>query len=180
RADQLGGNHSMTGGLMHSTKRMLFTGVALLTLGVPLLQAIERKVLPSFQVVGPAGGAVSSLQLSQQPKWLIIYATTGCPACDRLLTAIQSWQSTQIRSRTVLLVGGDPALIPAYISQRQANDPAPLSAFSDVQGQAWQALSLSSSPAVIGIQAGKIEWSIGGVLNDPSALESAIKAWVDY
>jgi hypothetical protein len=165
---------------MHATKRMLFAGVALLMLGVPLLQAIERKILPSFQVVASAGGAVTSQQLSQQPKWLIIYATTGCPSCDRLLTAIQSWQSPQIQSRTVLLVGGDSALIPAYLSQHQANDPAPLTAFSDAQGQAWQALSLSSSPVVIGIQAGKIEWSIGGVLNDPSALESAIKAWVDY
>jgi hypothetical protein len=144
------------------------------------LRAIERKPLPGFQVLAPNGGAVTSQQLSQQPKWLIIYGTTACPACDRLLDAIKSWQSPQIQSRTVVLVGGDPNLIPTYLAQRRANDPAPLASFSDAQGLAWQALSLSSSPVVIGIQAGKIEWSIGGVLNDPGALESAIKAWVDY
>jgi hypothetical protein len=165
---------------MHWTKRTLFASMALLTLGGSITRAIERKPLPGFQVLASNGGAVTSQQLSQQPKWLIVYVTTGCPACDRLLDAIKAWQSPQLQVRTVLLVGGDPKVVPTYLSQRQASDPQLPSAFSDAQGQAWQALSLLSSPVVIGVQAGRIEWSISGVLNDPSALESAIKAWVDY
>jgi hypothetical protein len=166
--------------IVHRSRRASLLAALVAAAGLSVsIQAIERKPLPGFQVFA-SNGAVTSQQLSQQPKWLIIYGTTGCPACDRLLDAVKSWQSPQIQSRAVLLVGGDPKLIPAYLSQRQANDPQPLSSFSDAQGQAWQALSLSSSPVVIGIQAGRIEWSIGGVLNDPSALESAIKAWVDY
>jgi hypothetical protein len=166
---------------VHPSRRASLVAALVAAAGLIVpVHAIERKQLPGFQVAASNGGAVTSQQLSQQPKWLLIYGTTLCPACDRLLDAIESWQSPQIQSRTVVLVGGDPTLIPAYLSQRQANNPAPLSSFSDAQGQAWQALSLSSSPVVIGIQAGQIEWSIGGVLNDPSALESVIKAWVNY
>ena len=43
-----------------------------------------------------------------------------------------------------------------------------------------RALDLRGTPVLIGVERGEINWTIGGVLNDPGALESVVRKWVEY
>jgi hypothetical protein len=45
--------------------------------------------------------------------------------------------------------------------------------------EGWSALRLTGTPVLVGVKQGMIQWAISGVLNDPAALESAVKTWVD-
>jgi hypothetical protein len=153
---------------------------ATLSLWTSTAGAIERKPLPVFEVFTPEGSAAESRQLSQEPQWLIIYTTADCASCDRLLDALEHWQSPQLLARTVVIVGGHPSVVGPYLQRRRDASAVAISFYSDAQGQAWQTLALTGIPVLLGVRAGQLEWSLSGVLNDPSALESVVRKWVEY
>ena len=144
------------------------------------VHASERKPLPAFPVLDAEGRAVVSRDLSVDAQWLIVYATPGCPACDRLLDALSAGQSPVAVSRTIVIVSGEAAAAAAYASARREAAPAMHVYVDQQQGQAGAALGLANGPAVVGIRRGQIEWALTGVLNDPSAVEPAMRAWVEY
>jgi hypothetical protein len=140
-------------------------------------QAIERKPLPPFQLRALDGGAVASDQLhTGQSQWLILYVTSECAACDRLIAALPAWQPN-VLANTVIVVGGNADAARAYAQSRARQEPS-LRVFVDADARVPQALAIAGAPVLVGVRAGQIEWSIAGVLNDPSALEPIVKNWL--
>lgn len=152
----------------------------LLIVATASLAAYERRPLPAFAVTSPAGVALPGTTLSTQPRWVLMYVSPGCRSCDRLLQSLKDWQSPQITSRTVVIVRGTSLEAAAYIAEHLPPESGAVAWYADEGSQAWQALGLKSTPALIGVERGEIDWTIGGVLNDPKALELVIRKWVEY
>jgi hypothetical protein len=54
--------------------------------------ADEQNALPAFDLVSPAGAVVASSALSNEAHWVLIYVSTACGSCDRLLAALERWR----------------------------------------------------------------------------------------
>ncbi|MEO6666093.1 MAG: hypothetical protein ABIO65_04880 [Nitrospiria bacterium] len=140
-------------------------------------RAIEQTALPPVTVRSPEGLDVPVTGLSRDERWLILYLAPDCHSCDRLLEALNAWQG-RLYERVVLLVAGDPAPARAYLGTRLPVDTALISWYADPDGTVREALRLQGAPALFGIRRGQIEWTISGVLNDPSTLEPVIRSWL--
>ncbi len=151
--------------------------VLLATTGVG---AREQRPLPAFAVVAADGGSRASAALSSQPRWVLLYVSPGCRSCDRLLQALKDWQSPQLTARTVVVVRGPAAAAAAYIAARMPQEAAGVAWYADASNGAAQALDMTGAPVLIGVERGEIKWTISGVLNDPTSLESVVRTWVEY
>lgn len=140
----------------------------------------ERRPLPAFTITSPSGAAVTSAALSGQERWVLLYVSPDCRSCDRLLASLKDWQSPQLTSRTVVIVREPATGAAAYIAERLPAEVAAIAWYADERSEAWQALNLKGTPVLIGVERGEIDWTISGVLNDPKALESVVRRWVEY
>ena len=140
--------------------------------------ADEKRPLPAFQVTTLEGAAVQSPQVGPAGQWLLIYVTPTSAASIRLLAGMKQWETPELSLRTVVIVGAPVADAVAFTGERGTEFPAGRW-FADPQGAAWQALRLSGTPYILGMKDGQIVWSLAGVLNDPKALESVIRTWVE-
>ena len=160
--------------------RVWICRVLLLIVATAGVAGAERRPLPAFTVTSPAGAAVASAALSGQERWVLIYVSPDCRSCNRLLASLKEWQSPQLTSRTVVIVRGPSAAAAAYVTEQLPAEVAAIARYADEGDAAWQALSLKGTPVLIGVERGEIDWTIGGVLNDPKALESVVRKWVEY
>jgi hypothetical protein len=151
---------------------------AAIALAAPALHAIERRPLPAFTLTAADGSAVASTQLVTNAHWLIVYVAPDCAACDGLLASLKTWQSANLVDRTVVIVGADAMSAQTYMQKSLPAEVGGIRWFADEGRQAWDALKLKGTPVLIGVNAGRIEWAISGVLNDPSALQSVVTSWV--
>ena len=140
--------------------------------------AIERRPLPTFQVAAFDGPMVASPQLAVDGQWLIVYVAPGCTSCNRLLAALKAWQTPGLLARTVIVVGGTTDGANAYLATALPPEVSAIRKYADPFASAWTSLHLTGTPVIIGVKDGTIWWSISGVLNDPRALESAVRTWV--
>jgi hypothetical protein len=107
---------------------------------------------------------------------------------ERLVEALKQWQTPEMVRRTVVLVDGRSPESAGWI-RRSFGDPehSGWRVCLDLQGQARKALAIAGAPTLIGITAATedaaamptISWSIAGVLNSPSSLESAVRTWTE-
>jgi hypothetical protein len=157
----------------------LAVAVALGALGhASLACAAEKGPLPAFQVLTLDGTAVPSAQAGPAGQWLLIYVTPTSAASARLLGAMKQWESADLDARTVVIVGASVDKSAAHAQQHAADYPA-VRWLVDPDGTAWKALRLTGTPYILGVRDGQIVWSLAGVLNDPRALESVIRSWVE-
>lgn len=152
---------------------------AALWLAVSIPASARQRELPVFQVEGRDGQIVSSDQLASDVQWLMVYMSPACAACDRLTELLAASQSPAAAERTVVIVGGAPAAARAHAASRR-EIAATMRIYADLSMQAARALSLAGSPSIVAIRGGRIEWTLTGVLNDPDALASVIRTWVEY
>ena len=140
--------------------------------------AAEKRPLPPFDVTTPTGATVGAASLGPPGQWLIVYVAPNSAPSARLVKALQSWQSPALAERTVVVIGGTLAGARRFIDQ-QAGAASSLRWVTDPSSVAWRALRLSGTPTLVGVKDGRIEWVLAGVLNDPKALESAVRSWVE-
>lgn len=138
-------------------------------------QALDQGALPAFDLVSPAGASIPSSALSQEAHWLLIYVSTTCGSCDRLLTALEQWRPTLPQGRIVLVIRGPRDDAQTYATRHA--DAAGLPWYADADQQASRALGLQHEPALVAVENGRVAWVVTGVLNDPSAVEPVIRNW---
>ena len=92
---------------------------------------------------------------------------------------MEEWNSAPLNAATVVMVRGDHAAVSAYATERLPAAVVGTRWFADATGAGREALQLTGSPVIIGMQDQQIKWAIAGVLNDPAALESALRTWVE-
>jgi hypothetical protein len=139
----------------------------------------RRQPLPEFTVVAAAGGEVASGALTHETRYLLVYVVPGCKPCESLVHALGKWQSPDLIARTVLIVQGPAADAQTFLSQRLAPELAAMPWYADPERKAAVALGLTGAPVLVGVRDGRIEWTLGGVLNNPAALESVVRTWVE-
>jgi hypothetical protein len=154
------------------------TAAALVAAAVTVA-AIEQRPMPAFEVVNAAGAVTPSAGMAQAGKWILVYVTPECRSCQRLFTAMEEWNSGPLNAATVVLVQGDHAAVRAYAAERLPAALVGARWYADVDGAARRALALTGSPVIIGMRDQQITWALAGVLNDPAALESALRTWVE-
>jgi hypothetical protein len=141
--------------------------------------AAAEPPLPSFTVQAATDlRPVVSAELSTEPRWLIVYVTPSCDPCQRLLRALRDWQSPALLTRTVVIVGA-AAPEGQRLAAGSAGGIPGVPWFVDADRQASRALRLDNAPALVAVERGTLKWIISGVLNDPSVLESTVRAWVE-
>ena len=138
-------------------------------------QALDQSALPAFTLVSPAGGAVASSEISTEARWLLIYVSTACGSCDRLLSALEQWRPTLPQGRIVVVIRGARADAQDYATRHA--DAAGFPWYADEDEKAARALGLQHEPALIAVENGRVAWLVTGVLNDPSAVEPVIRNW---
>lgn len=142
--------------------------------------ARSERPLPTFQVMAADGTSTSSAQLSPESQWLLVYLNPASSTSRRLLQAMKEWEAPQLVSRTVLIVGGKATEARAFIGQSLPEELRGMRWYADSDRGAWQALNLKGAPVLIGVTNGQTEWSLSGVLADPSALKSVVLTWIRY
>ena len=140
----------------------------------------SERPLPAFQVLAADGTSTSSAQLSPESQWLLVYLNPGSSTSRRLLQAMKEWEAPQLVGRTVLIVRGKASEAQAFIEQSLPEELRGMRWYADSDRGAWQALNLTGAPVLIGVTNGRTEWSLSGVLADPSALKSVVLTWVRY
>jgi hypothetical protein len=149
--------------------------VSLLSVSASSARAAGQDALPAFTLVSPAGAAVASGAISNEAHWLLIYVSTECGSCDRLLSALEQWRPTLPQGRIVLVIRGPREGAQGYATRHA--DAAGLAWYADPDQQAARALGLQHEPALVAIESGHVAWIVTGVLNDPSAVEPIIRNW---
>jgi hypothetical protein len=152
---------------------MLLCGVA--ALAMPLLAA--GRPLPAFDLVSASGAAVPSSRFATADRWLVVSVAPECGSCDRLLAALAERRATVAADRIAIVIAGDLNAARHYADQR-AIAASGFAWYADASGAAARALGAQRVPALAGIGGGELAWSIGGVLNQPSAIERAIRGWI--
>jgi len=159
------------------------TAIGTLTLVVGLLgagaRAAEDGPLPAFRVLGPDGAPIASRQLTAESRWVMLYIAPGCAPCDDLLRATGTWQLQPRPGRIVVLIRGTVTDAAAYVEKNPARKVATVTWFADAGDEAWQALELTGTPVLIGVQDGEMKWTIAGVLNDPKMVDSVVRTWLE-
>ena len=159
--------------------RLAVATVIAVALGLAaLVSTAEKRPLPAFQVATLDGMAVDSPQVGPAGQWLLIYVTPTSAASARLLSGMKQWETPELDARTVVVIGAPVADAARFVSARAAEFPS-VRWLADPQSAAWQALRLTGTPYILGVKDGQIAWSLAGVLNDPKALESVIRSWVE-
>jgi hypothetical protein len=147
--------------------------------GVDRAVADDRRPLPAFTLLSPAGVAVPSSQFAAPARPLLVFVGPDCRACDRLIAALVEWQHTLPPNRLVLVVGADADRARAYAEERGLGDTGGIPWYADPQQTGALALGLQRAPALVAVDSGRVEWIISGVLNEPSALESIVRNWMN-
>lgn len=167
---------------MHMSKRW-FSVAAAVTIVVAsaagLAAQVESRPLPSFSVAAPDGREVSSSSLTGETQWVLVYVRPGAVATTRLLEALAAWQlAAEHVTRIVLIVEGPADKAAEYLAGAWKPESGTLTWYADADGQAARALGLTGAPALKGVRAGAVAWSLEGVLNDPAAYEPTLKTWI--
>jgi hypothetical protein len=136
--------------------------------------------MPSFTVTRPDGALVDSTQLTAETQYVLLYVRADCQPCDRLLALISSAKSPQFTSRVVVIVSGETAAGARYVGRQIPAEAGPVTWYADADGGAYSALRLTGTPVLIGVKGGQLMWSVSGVLNDATTVESAVRTWVTY
>lgn len=142
--------------------------------------AADRRPLPAFSVVTPAGAPVASSQVSGTGRWLLIYVKPHCVPCDRLLTALDTWGVLQQAgaARVVVVVADSPESLEARVRPLMPTSGQAVQLYADAAGQAAAALGVTRAPVLVGVEDGLVDWTVAGVLNDPKTVETVVRQWL--
>jgi hypothetical protein len=144
---------------------------------VARVSAVTR-ALPAFSVRSSTGTVVQSSQLSTEHQWLVVFVSPGCVPCNRFLARLGDPQIPTLADRVIVLVETEPVAAGRYITPLMVNGLGGSPWYVDSDGSALTALLLKRTPAVIGVRDLQVEWTVDGVLNDPSGLEQIARAWL--
>jgi hypothetical protein len=149
--------------------------VAAVVVASAAVHGSEQRPFPAFEAVSLEGTAVPSASIVRAGRWLLVYVTPDSPASLRLLRAMAAWNLPA--ARQVVVVGAAAGDASAWRASLGPDAPQ-VRWVADPQRSAWQALRITGTPGVFGLEAGQLKWELAGVLNDPGAVEPAVREWL--
>ena len=152
----------------------LFTITAVAGLLAPAPAGAADRPLPDFAVTASDAATVSSAQLGDDHRWLLIYIRPDCAPCDSVVYLWSEGDAPAAPARVRVIVG---AASPATLAQVQARYPLLTGAtwYADSNGEAARALGLTGAPVLLGMRGTAIAWTSQGLL---PITRSQISGWI--
>lgn len=139
----------------------------------------SAQTLPAFEVTAPDGQPVASSALAAGSHWVIAYVVPGSAPSDRLVQALGETWATDLLSRIVIIVGADVDAARKYLEDKGQGVQGKAAWYIDADASAWKALQFDGTLGVAGMDGQRVDWKIDGVINDPSVVEPATRAWLE-
>ena len=152
----------------------LFMILAVTGLSVPARAAAADRLLPDFEVASADAALVSSADLGDANRWLLIYIRPDCTPCDAVVNLWTDAEPPAAPARVRVIVGAASA---DTLPQVQARYPMLSGAgwYADPTGAAARALGLTGAPVLLGLRGGTIAWISQGLL---PITASQISGWI--
>ena len=137
--------------------------------------AVERMALPAFTLTRGDGATVASGALVRPGRWALIYVAPQCRPCESILRSIDPAAHPALPQQLVIVVAG---ATPAQVLEEAARYPGLSDAtwLGDPSSAIPQPIG-GAVPGIVGMQDKMIEWSLAGVLTDPSDVKSILVNW---
>jgi hypothetical protein len=139
----------------------------------------SAQTLPAFEVTAPDGQPVASTALPSGSHWVIAYVVPGSAPSDRLVQALGEAWAADLLSRIVIIVGADVDAARKYLEDKGQGVQGKVAWYVDADASAWKALQFDGTLGVAGMDGQQVDWKIDGVINDPSVVEPATRAWLE-
>ncbi len=153
--------------------------VALFACAASVPAPASAQTLPAFEVTAPGGEPVASAALASGSHWVIAYVVPGSAPSDRLVQSLgESW-AADLLSRIVIVVGADLDTARKYLGDKGQGVQDKVAWYVDADASAWKALQFDGTLGVAGMNGQQVDWKIDGVINDPSVVEPATRAWLE-
>jgi len=149
--------------------------VVILGLAAPSASA---QGLPAFTVTGADGAPADLAAVQGQGPWILAYVVPDSAPSSRLVRSFaEHWTAGQA-SRIVFIVSASPDVAKTYLTSTGGEALAGARWYADPQGAAWKALKFDGALAVAGMDGGRIDWKLDGVIMDPGVLMPAVDKWL--
>lgn len=142
--------------------------------------------LPAFHAAAPASHARTNASASapadpmqRTGHWLLVYRTEHCIPCDRLMNALATSQSGDLRNGTpYTIIVGSPS--PNAIESVRSSFGALQAAnwLPDSDHSIFKSLQLKGYPEVFAMDGNRIAWKVAGNLGDPQAVLRMTDTWI--
>ena len=90
----------------------------------------------------------------------------------------ESWDAALL-SRIVVIVGADVAAARNHLADKGQGLHDKVNWYVDADAGAWNALQFEGTLGVAGMDGPRVDWKVDGVINDPSVVEPAMRAWLE-
>jgi hypothetical protein len=140
--------------------------------------AVSAQELPPFVVTSANGAPADAAAVQAAGPWVLAYVVPDSAPSNRLVRSLAEHWSAGQAARIVFIVSGTPEAAKAYLLSTGGEALAGARWYADPQGAAWKALKFDGALAVAGIDGGRIDWKVDGVIMDPAVLLPAVDKWL--
>jgi len=149
--------------------------VVLLSLAASSAYAQEG---PRFSVTAPDGAPADFSTVEGKGPWILAYVVPDSAPSNRLVRALaEHWKAGEA-PRIVFIVSAAPDVAKTYLVNTGGEALTGARWYADPQGAAWKALKFQGALAVAGMDGGRIDWKLDGVIMDPGVLLPAVDKWL--
>jgi hypothetical protein len=149
--------------------------VIAITLGI-VATAVERGPLPSVELTARDGAVLRADTVARDGKWVIFYVHTGCRSCEAVLAALDGLEPG-VGARVTIVAHAKDADELANIAARYPR-LADVQWLGDATGALGERVAPQVAAAVVGLQGSMVEWSVNGIVTDPTQVTSLVAAWL--
>jgi hypothetical protein len=133
--------------------------------------AASPSPLPPFEVTSLDGGVLSSASVVQSGRWLLVYVSPYAGASAPVVRALEGASGPSV----VIVVGAPAQDAKAMAARFEGRLQAAW--YADPAGAARQALGLTGTPVVLGLDGDRIHWTLAGAAADRRTLRSILESW---
>jgi len=153
--------------------------ILVLLLGLLVTASVARaQEPPSFTVTAPDGAATASTSVQMKGPWVLAYVVPDSLPSNRLVRSLAEHWSVGQAARIVFIVSAEPDAAKAYLLGAGGDALAGARWYADPKGAAWKALKFAGALAVAGMDGGRIDWKLDGVIMDPGVVLPTVDKWL--
>jgi hypothetical protein len=152
--------------------------MALIVLVTAEASAAGEASLPFLELTAPDGSVTVANRLPiTGGKWLFIYLRPNHRLTTQLLGRMNENGYEGVPAHTVIVAGSIAA---SKLKELVARYPQLTAAllYADSSGKVASELNVAGPPIVLGLNNGKIAWTLSGFPSDPRAMRSLFAGWV--